>query len=312
MLLCRVGATVAHISSPARTGVIQARQLVRRVGCPGLLGTSRSDECASAEWRLVGATIAPSVTTRLSGDSRSLASGAVPKVRTPDDFYAAVETAIPALDERLRVFVDEYRLHRAATGRPLGVLDVGCGRFTLLRGEINSGDDYFACDFVEPDNPPSNFRRLDLNEESVRDAFAGEKFDVVFCGEVIEHLFSPDALLSDLRDLLRPGGILILSTPNLAYWVNRFLLLIGISPLFVENSSRHKLGRRFRFLGQGNPTQGHIRLFTYRAARELLDLHGFELLRTRPVRVWRFPVDRLICRLSKSLAPDNVYVARRL
>jgi SAM-dependent methyltransferase len=233
-------------------------------------------------------------------------------VRTPDDFYAIVETAIPAPDERLRVFVDEYRLHRAAIGRPLAVLDVGCGRLTLLRSEINPDDEYFACDLMEPDDAPPNFRRLNLNEESIRDVFAGKEFDVVFCGEVIEHLFSPDALLSDLRVLLRPGGILILSTPNLAYWINRLLLLIGISPLFVENSSRHKLGRRFRFLGQGNATQGHIRLFTFRAARELLDLHGFELLRTRPVPVWRFPVDRLICRLSRSLAPDNVYVARRL
>jgi SAM-dependent methyltransferase len=235
----------------------------------------------------------------------------VPNVRTHDDFYATVETAIPAPDERVRVFADEYRLHRAATGRPLAVLDVGCGRFTLLRSEIDPEDEYFACDLVEPDDPPPNFRRLDLNEESVRDAFAGREFDLVFCGEVIEHLFSPDALVSDVRNLLRPGGILILSTPNLAYWVNRLLLLIGISPLFVENSSDQKLGRRFRFLGQGNPTQGHVRVFTYRAVRELLDLHGFELLRTRPVRVWQFLVDRVICRVSRSLAPDIVYVARR-
>jgi hypothetical protein len=105
--------------------------------------------------------------------------------------------------------------------------------------------------------------------------------------------------------------VLILSTPNLGYWVNRLLLLVGISPLFVENSASVKLGRRFRFLGQGNATQGHIRLFTYRAARDLLELQGFELLRTRSVPFWSFPVDRLVCRVSRSLAPDNVYVARR-
>jgi SAM-dependent methyltransferase len=292
--------------------MVQARQRVLSVGCSGLRATSRSDERASVAGRLVRATIALRVTPRLNGDGRSLASSAVPNVRTPDDFYAIVETAISAPDERLRVFADEYRRHRAATGRALAVLDVGCGRLTLLQREIDPADEYYACDLVEPDDAPPNFRRLNLNEESVRDVFAGKAFDVIFCGEVIEHLFSPDALMSDLRDVLRPGGILILSTPNLAYWVNRLLLLIGISPLFVENSSRYKLGRRFRFLGQRNATQGHIRLFTFRAARDLLDLHGFELLRTRSVPVWPFAVDRLICRLSRSLAPDNVYVARRL
>jgi hypothetical protein len=44
----------------------------------------------------------------------------------------------------------------------------------------------------------------------------------------------------------------------------------------------------------------------------LLDLQGSELLRTRSVPVWNFPVDRLVCRVSRSLAPDNVYIGRGL
>jgi SAM-dependent methyltransferase len=235
----------------------------------------------------------------------------MPDVRTLEEFYATVETAVSEPDNRLKVFVDEYRLHRAAAGRPLAVLDVGCGRFMHLQEQIADEDEYFACDLVKPLRPPPNFHSVNLNEESLRDVFAGHEFDVVFCGEVIEHVFSPDAVLADLKTLLSPGGVFILSTPNLGYWINRLLLLVGISPLFVENSARVKLGRRFRFLGQGNATQGHIRLFTYRAVRDLLDLQGFELLRTRSVPVWSFPVDRLVCRVSRSLAPDNVYIARR-
>jgi SAM-dependent methyltransferase len=234
----------------------------------------------------------------------------VSRIRTAEEFYEQIETAIPALDARLRVFVDEYLQHRTArAGRALRVLDIGCGRKPVLARHVEAPDEYCGCDIAVPEDELACFERVNLNEESVAEAFQGQ-FDVVFCGEVIEHVFNPDALLEDLRALMTQESLLVLSTPNLAYWVNRLLLLGGISPLFVENSSRVKLGRRSRFLGQGNETQGHIRLFTYRAMRELLALQRFELLRVKAVPVWNFSVDRLICRLSPSLAPDIVYVAR--
>jgi SAM-dependent methyltransferase len=234
----------------------------------------------------------------------------VTEIRTPKEFYERVETAIPELDDRLRVFLDEYRRHRGERGRALRVLDVGCGRNPILVHHVDAADAYCGCDIAPPEIEIECFRRVDLNEDSLADAFPGEQFDVVFLGEVIEHVFSPDALLEDLKALLRDDGVMVLSTPNLAYWVNRLLLVAGISPLFVENSARVKLGRRFRFLGQFNETQGHIRVFTYSAVRDLLELHGLELVRVRPVPVWDFAVDRLVCRLSASLSPDIVYVVR--
>jgi hypothetical protein len=123
-------------------------------------------------------------------------------------------------------------------------------------------------------------------------------------------VFSPDRLLRELRSIMHERSVLILSTPNLAYWVNRILLVAGISPLFVENSAEVKLGRRLRALGQGNETQGHIRLFTHRAALELIHREGFELLRTRSVPVWNLPLDRVLCRVSHKLAPVNIYILR--
>jgi SAM-dependent methyltransferase len=236
----------------------------------------------------------------------------VSRIRTAEEFYEQVETAIPAVDARLRVFLDEYRRRRAAGGgRAVRLLDVGCGRSPVLARYVEPVDEYCGCDIALPEQEMTCFKRVNLNEESIAEAFAGQQFDVIYCGEVIEHVFNPDALLEDLARLMGRDSVLVLSTPNLAYWVNRLLLLVGISPLFVENSARVKLGRRFRFLGQSNETQGHIRLFTYRAMRDLLELQQFELLRVRPVPVWNLPIDRLICRLSPSLAPDVVYVTRR-
>jgi predicted SAM-dependent methyltransferase len=231
-------------------------------------------------------------------------------MRTHQQFLEQRDTSVPELNARLEAFLAEYLRYRRASARSLHLLDVGCGSKALLAQHRVAGDVYHACDYaqrigVEVDH----YWSLDLNTTSVAEtAPEGARYDVIFCGEVIEHLFSPDALLRDLHVLLQPSGILILSTPNLGYYVNRLLLLVGISPLYLENSAERKLGRKTRLLGQGNPTEGHIRLFTYGAARDLFAREGFAIERVVPTIIWDFPPDRLICRLSRSLAPNNVFV----
>jgi SAM-dependent methyltransferase len=228
--------------------------------------------------------------------------------RSVESFYADVKTD-PDLNERMRVTLEEYRRFREARARPLRLLDVGCGRNALYMRHVDPTDEYCGCDIIPPHVDVPCFEVVDLNTERLADKFDGQ-FDVVFCGEVIEHVFSPDTLIADLKAVLAPNGLLLLSTPNLAYWVNRLLLLVGINPLFVENSANVKLGRRTQLLGQGAETQGHLHLFTYRAMRDFIGLHDLELVGLRAVQVWEWPVDRLICRLSRSLAPDIIYLLR--
>jgi SAM-dependent methyltransferase len=48
--------------------------------------------------------------------------------------------------------------------------------------------------------------------------FADGSFDCIHAGEVIEHFFSPDLLLSEIARLLKPGGYAVITTPNLASW----------------------------------------------------------------------------------------------
>jgi SAM-dependent methyltransferase len=181
-----------------------------------------------------------------------------------------------------------------------------------MRLRLDPADEYRGVDYYESLRAEAvAFTQVDLNEESLAEKLGPGTWDVVFCGEVLEHLFAPEALVADIRALLAPEGVAILSTPNLAYWVNRVLLLVGISPLYLENAARMKLGRRFRRLGQGNPTEGHIKVFTYRALRDLLELERLEVVRVIPTHTWNLPIDRLVNRLSPSLAANNVIVARR-
>jgi 2-polyprenyl-3-methyl-5-hydroxy-6-metoxy-1,4-benzoquinol methylase len=52
---------------------------------------------------------------------------------------------------------------------------------------------------------------------------------VLFC-EIIEHLVAPDRILRPIVELLAPGGLLLITTPNLASLGNRLRLLRGKTP----------------------------------------------------------------------------------
>jgi SAM-dependent methyltransferase len=225
------------------------------------------------------------------------------------EFYEQVETyARPVV--RHGVFLDAYRAHRVRLGRSLDVLDVGCGEMAVLGDGVDADDRYFGVDVKTTIAAPlERYASLDLDREDLASAWPGQAFDVIFCGEVIEHVFSPDRLLQQLASVARPDSLIVVSTPNLAYWLNRLMLLFGLSPFFVENSSQVVLGRRTKRLGQGNPTQGHLRLFTHRAMLDLLARERFTVRGVHSVAVWKgVPGDRLMMRISPNFGPNTVYL----
>lgn len=111
--------------------------------------------------------------------------------------------------------------------------------------------------------------------------FEANFFDVVFCGEVIEHLFNPDFILDEAFRVLKPNGVLILTTPNLGAWYNRVALLFGFQPSISVSLQNPEIGKPFKsaFKKQSaGGSESHIRFFTKRALDELLRVKGFEVL----------------------------------
>ena len=105
--------------------------------------------------------------------------------------------------------------------------------------------------------------------------FAAESADVVIMSELIEHLVDTDSALDEALRVLKPGGSLLLSTPNLAAWYNRGLVALGVQPIFSEVSLRGVFGR------PGSQVAGHLHLFTRRALVGLLAARGFSSIRRR-------------------------------
>jgi SAM-dependent methyltransferase len=64
--------------------------------------------------------------------------------------------------------------------------------------------------------------------------FDSDSFDLIWCSEVIEHLQDPAFAMSELRRVTKPGGTLILTTPNSYAWLFRFIALFGLTPQRIQ------------------------------------------------------------------------------
>jgi len=199
-------------------------------------------------------------------------------------------------------------------GGKLRVLDVGCGDGYVAEQAAKSvGVHLVAVDLAYEALVLSRRRGLVVGQASVDDGglpFRSAAFDVVVMSEIIEHLVDPDLALSEAWRVLAPGGTLLLSTPNIAAWFNRLLLVAGVQPIFSEVSRLGVFGR------PGKEVVGHLRLFTSRALVELLEVHGFELVMLAGAGFHEVPrgarsLDRYIAR-RPSLAAILVGAFRRV
>lgn len=231
------------------------------------------------------------------------------RVTSVSSYYRGNVTWVGDLDRRLGTIADIV----AATAPRGRILDLGCGHGVLLdalaRRLPEAG--LVGLDVVAP--PPDARWRAVTGDIATRLPFADHSFDVVVAGEVIEHVPHPDLMLAEIRRILRPGGTMVLSTPNIVGWANRVLVPLGIQPLFTETSSEVHLGRRWRILGQGNQVQGHLKVFSHRALREILVRTGFTIQHTQGMSgEFPAPVDRLdlLCSRFPSIASDLLVVAR--
>lgn len=125
---------------------------------------------------------------------------------------------------------------------PRKILDVGCGDGRLARAiRVHCSDVVIhGCDL----SAVALARSEGLDRQYVVDLDGGVlpepsgSFDLVIASEVIEHLIQPDRVLSELTRVLRPGGHILLTVPNVAFWRFRVQALRGHVPS-VTADDRH-------------------------------------------------------------------------
>lgn len=145
------------------------------------------------------------------------------RVRTTQSRYHA-DVAVPDYPRIEKV----VRLLRPLP--PGRLLDVGYSKGSFADSLAQQGWRCVGLDLNPQRSPGVAVIPCDLNEGF---PVGPETFDLVTAGEVIEHMLDDTLFLQECRRVLKKGGTLVLTTPNLAFWLNRLRLLFGSAPLFV-------------------------------------------------------------------------------
>jgi 2-polyprenyl-3-methyl-5-hydroxy-6-metoxy-1,4-benzoquinol methylase len=141
------------------------------------------------------------------------------------------------------------------------VLDIGAGPGGMARELKKKGCDVTVVDRYAPEVPSLDIKVVvqDINEPPRYDVHA---VDTLLLLDVIEHLNDPEQFLEQLRTQFdHTPKRLVLSTPNIAFVVQRLMLLAG----------------QFNYGKAGILDRTHTRLFTFRAIEHLLRDAGFRI-----------------------------------
>lgn len=101
----------------------------------------------------------------------------------------------------------------------------------------------------------------DKTVEEVLKKTKNKKFDVVLATSLIEHTSKPELVIEQMRKLLKPNGIIIMSTPNIAHWSQRLNLLQG----------------NFDYTDYGILDRTHLQFFTYNTFQYLFEKSNMKI-----------------------------------
>ena len=131
------------------------------------------------------------------------------------------------------------------------ILDIGCNDGSLLK-LVNSTFKFgIEANSVIADKARRegiNVANIYLSDNFIL-PFSNSTFDIIVIGEIIDHIFDTDYSLNEIHRVLLNSGVLLITTPNIASFGRRLMLLFGYSPIIEDSPNRED-------------SCGHIRYFT--------------------------------------------------
>lgn len=170
-------------------------------------------------------------------------------------------------DDRLEARAHTYQLRgrfkfayeRLVQSQPKRWLDLGTGNGFLprvarpaLNGVHITGTDFAENALAEATSLDEKVL-VDMDHEDL--PFPDESFDFITCLEVIEHLIFPERAIDEMARVLKPGGRVVITVPNIQHVEYLFQLLRGKMPGPAADPR-------------------HMSIFTYKFLSQLMTRHG--------------------------------------
>jgi SAM-dependent methyltransferase len=138
-----------------------------------------------------------------------------------------------------RAYADTHTvaMELIAGAPPCRVLDLGAGRGDLSARLVARGHDVVAVErYVDQFKADVPLIDADLNQ---RWPFEDASFDITMAVEILEHLENPRGFFREMARVLRPGGVAVVSTPNITSFLSRLLFVaVGQWDLFFNHPWR--------------------------------------------------------------------------
>jgi len=162
------------------------------------------------------------------------------------------------------------------------ILDIGCGNGWLSTLYRLQGDELYGADISELNIKRAKERGVIAIQHNIETElpYADSFFDIILCADVLEHLFFPEKVISEMYRILKPNGILIIGVPNLYCLRNKIEMFLG-NAIFIEYPVNFE----------------HIRHYSKRTISKILTNNGFSIIKTRGSG-WTFNSERFFWALS--------------
>jgi SAM-dependent methyltransferase len=223
-----------------------------------------------------------------------------PQIRTFYDreYYQGVEIGNPAQDiyDQLRI----KQIRDLLTNQPGKALLVGCGSHRDLT-ILSNCQDVFAFDLSFEAIRKIRTSHVSLfTGDALQIPISDHTFDIVICSEVLEHIPDIRSAVRELRRVIKPGGTLVVSSPN---WISWF----GLTRFVAEKLTKkafHSEGQPYddwkiwyRYRKELSP---EFDVLAYRGIWYLPPLHfrkrGVSRLWMKRIYKIYAPFERLLCR----------------
>ncbi len=176
---------------------------------------------------------------------------------------------------------------RRMVGSNRDVLDIGAGEGFFAAELAGSGNRIVGIDNRLMPTESARFEQyftadLEQGIAPVVRQLDGKLFDRVLLLDVLEHLRNPEQILRQSHEVLKSDGLLIVSLPNIANIYVRLMLLLG----------------RFDYSERGIMDKTHLRFFTRKTARRMIESNGYSILEEQETVV---PVELVL-----GWSPNNI------